>query len=135
MSFKWYPGLTIESIEREAVTQAIKYFDGNQVSAARALGISERTIYNKIKAYEASDKIHQVKEKGKTDERGLLLKLHRNQITAAEYNEKMGLSNEGEYLPEPAKEFDDEGLPLGDGDDLNNLASEIATTEAERANA
>jgi transcriptional regulator of acetoin/glycerol metabolism len=38
----------LESIERDAIVQALLDHDGNKVAAARALGMSRATIYRRI---------------------------------------------------------------------------------------
>lgn len=40
---------TLEDAEHELITKALRRFDGNRRQTARALGISERTLYRKIK--------------------------------------------------------------------------------------
>ncbi|MGB5694649.1 MAG: helix-turn-helix domain-containing protein, partial [Polyangiales bacterium] len=42
---------TIDDMEREMILQALADLDGNQVRAAERLGISDRTIRNKLKKY------------------------------------------------------------------------------------
>jgi DNA-binding NtrC family response regulator len=41
--------LTLAQAEEELITQALKQFDGNRRKTAHALGISERTLYRKLK--------------------------------------------------------------------------------------
>ena len=41
--------LTIEAAERELIQKAMKKFDGNRKESAKALGISPRTLYRKLK--------------------------------------------------------------------------------------
>ncbi len=43
---------TLEDAERELITRALKKFDGNRRQTAKALGISERTLYRKLKDLE-----------------------------------------------------------------------------------
>jgi len=43
---------TLEEVERKLITEALKRFEGNRRQTARALGISERTLYRKIKDME-----------------------------------------------------------------------------------
>src|SRR5690554_3390925 len=43
---------TLEDAERELIARALKRFDGNRRQTARALGISERTLYRKLKEVE-----------------------------------------------------------------------------------
>ena len=44
-------GSTIEAIERELVLQTLAHCDGNRTHAARVLGLSVRTMRNKIRQY------------------------------------------------------------------------------------
>ena len=44
--------LTIAAKEKELIEKALKKYDGNRKYAAIGLGISERTLYRKIKQYE-----------------------------------------------------------------------------------
>lgn len=56
----WYPGLTIEEMEREAIIAALRFYQGNRTKASDALGISVRTMTNKIGKYK--DQGHKVPE-------------------------------------------------------------------------
>ena len=44
---------TLEDAERRLIAEALRRFGGNRRQTARALGISERTLYRKLKEYEA----------------------------------------------------------------------------------
>lgn len=48
-------GLPLEEIERRAIIETLKLVNGNKAAAARNLGISERSIYNKIKRFGLTD--------------------------------------------------------------------------------
>jgi DNA-binding NtrC family response regulator len=43
--------LNLEEVEKKMIMQALKQFDGNRRQAAKALGISERTLYRKLVDY------------------------------------------------------------------------------------
>jgi DNA-binding NtrC family response regulator len=45
------PGMTMAEVERAAIAAALLQFRGNRRKAAEVLGIGERTLYRKIKAY------------------------------------------------------------------------------------
>ena len=45
------PGMTMAEVERAAIDAALLQFRGNRRKAAEVLGIGERTLYRKIKAY------------------------------------------------------------------------------------
>jgi DNA-binding NtrC family response regulator len=44
-------GMTMEDVEKATIGAALREFDGNRRRAAEVLGIGERTLYRKIKAY------------------------------------------------------------------------------------
>lgn len=46
-------GSTVGEIERELVLQTLAHCDGNRTRAARVLGLSVRTMRNKIRQYSA----------------------------------------------------------------------------------
>jgi DNA-binding NtrC family response regulator len=46
-------GFTVGEIEQELVLQTLARFDGNRTRAARVLGLSVRTLRNKIRQYSA----------------------------------------------------------------------------------
>jgi two-component system response regulator HydG len=45
-------GTTIEDAERELITRTIEFAGGNKTRAAGILGISAKTLYNKLERYE-----------------------------------------------------------------------------------
>ena len=47
----WSPGRTLDDIEKKVIIEALKYHQGNRTHTARALGISIRTLRNKIADY------------------------------------------------------------------------------------
>lgn len=55
MIYVWVPGYTLDKIEESAIRQALNYYRGNKTQTASALGISIRTIDNKLNRYGISD--------------------------------------------------------------------------------
>jgi DNA-binding NtrC family response regulator len=47
-------GATLDDLERAAIEQALKWHQGNRTHAAKALGISVRTLQRKLKAWRGS---------------------------------------------------------------------------------
>ena len=48
-------GVPLEEIERQAILETLRLVKGNKTAAARKLGISERSIYNKIKRFRLAE--------------------------------------------------------------------------------
>jgi DNA-binding NtrC family response regulator len=44
-------GMTFDDIEREMLLKTLAYYNNNKRSAARALGITTKTIYNRLLRY------------------------------------------------------------------------------------
>lgn len=47
----WQPGMTLEQLERETIIAALRFYQGSRVRTARALGMGQRTLTNKINLY------------------------------------------------------------------------------------
>jgi hypothetical protein len=47
----WKPGRTLDEVERNVILDALKHFSGNRTHTAKALGISIRTLRNKLAEY------------------------------------------------------------------------------------
>lgn len=45
------PAITLGELERRYILKALSYFDGNKTQAAQALGITIKTLYNKLHEY------------------------------------------------------------------------------------
>lgn len=51
----WMPGVRIKTVERIMILEALEYFKGNRTHAAKALGISVRTLRNRLKLYRTQE--------------------------------------------------------------------------------
>ena len=51
----WIPGVSLKTIEIQAIRECLEYYKGNRTKAAEALGISLRTIRNKITEFGFKD--------------------------------------------------------------------------------
>ena len=45
------PGVKLHELEREAILEALRYHGGNRTAAAKDLGVSTRTIQNRVSQY------------------------------------------------------------------------------------
>lgn len=50
------PTMTLHELEKRFILKALNYFDGNKTQAANALGITIKTLYNKLHEYGEFDK-------------------------------------------------------------------------------
>jgi hypothetical protein len=49
--------MTLDSIEKQVIQNRLAHYQGDKALTAKSLGITERTIYNKLDAYEKEAKI------------------------------------------------------------------------------
>lgn len=47
----WQPGMSLAQLEQEVIVAAVRFHEGNKSMAAQSLGISPKTIYNKLESY------------------------------------------------------------------------------------
>jgi Bacterial regulatory protein, Fis family len=55
----WSPGVTIEAIEEQIIKKALAHYRGNKTVTAQSLGISVRTLDNKLEKYFEDQKKNQ----------------------------------------------------------------------------
>lgn len=73
----WQPGLKMAEVERQVIEDAMRFHMGDKKAVARALGVSEKTIYNKLESYRKDD-MRKIEEKNSRDEKNKkLLEEHR----------------------------------------------------------
>lgn len=47
---------TIAEVEQQLITERLELFNGNKSAVARSLGISLKTLYNRLAAYRTADR-------------------------------------------------------------------------------
>ena len=52
MSYSFQPNQTIREVEKQMIQATLKFFNGDKNKAAESLGITARTILNKLTQYE-----------------------------------------------------------------------------------
>jgi two-component system response regulator HydG len=60
------PAITLGELERRYILKALAHFDGNKTQAAQALGITIKTLYNKLHEYGEFERfaVHQKPKEG-----------------------------------------------------------------------
>lgn len=56
MCVNWTPGVKLEDVERDTILQAYRFYREDKTTTANALGISVKTLYNKIEQYSEEQK-------------------------------------------------------------------------------
>lgn len=51
----WKIGMTLKELERNVIEKSLRFYDGNKTKVAASLGVSVKTIDNKLKLYEVVD--------------------------------------------------------------------------------
>ena len=75
----WQPGISLESMERQVILAAFRYYRGNKTATAQSLGIAIRTLDNKLEKYEADDKSAKERNDAHFNEREEFLKAQRGE--------------------------------------------------------
>ena len=53
---QWMPGLTLEKLEEMVIRECLRFNKGNKMQTASMLGITTKTLYNKIDKYDEIEK-------------------------------------------------------------------------------
>ncbi len=51
----WFLGMTLDELEKIVLLKTLEHFKDNKIFTAKALGISDRVIYDKLKKYKEQD--------------------------------------------------------------------------------
>ncbi len=62
-------GTTLDEVERRLMLKTLAYYDNNKLKAAEALGISAKTIYNRLARYQSDTDVTQVPDAQDSDNR------------------------------------------------------------------
>jgi hypothetical protein len=73
----WQPGVTLETLEREAIFAAIQFYKGDHKCAARSLGISDAEMEKKVGSYDQLKRAEEEREYQRRQERERFLRRQR----------------------------------------------------------
>ena len=76
----WSPGVTLEMIEKQVIQKAFHFYRGNKTQCSISLGISIRTLENKLDRYREDDQGRQNAEQKEAEDREYHLKRARGII-------------------------------------------------------
>lgn len=75
----WQPGISLESMERQVILAAFRFYRGNKTATAQSLGIAIRTLDNKLEKYQADDDAAKERSDAHYNEREEFLKAQRGE--------------------------------------------------------
>lgn len=52
----WQPGMSMEDVEKEVYSKALRFYQNNKSQTSRSLGVSVRTLDSKIEKYDIEKK-------------------------------------------------------------------------------
>lgn len=73
----WSPGVTLEAIEKQVILNAFRFYRGNKTQCSISLGISIRTLENKLEKYEDDGKQQLEAERKEQLDRDAILRRQR----------------------------------------------------------
>lgn len=82
MNILWSPGTTLAQVEEQVIVAALSFFRGNKSATATALGVSVRTLDNKLERYMNEKEEREMAEAFRKEEREALLLRARGQAPA-----------------------------------------------------
>lgn len=83
----WSPGVTLEMIEKQVILNALRFYRGNVIQCAISLGVSDRTIRNKMEKYEQDSAAQQERDAAEDAERARILDRQRGIVPGSKDQE------------------------------------------------
>lgn len=80
-SITWTPGITLEQIEKQVILKAFSHYRNNKTTTSQALGISIRTLDERLKKYELEEKEVERANEHRAAEREKFLARSRGSVT------------------------------------------------------
>ncbi len=104
VNFIWQPGMTLASVEKQAILQAYRFYRSNKTATAQALGVSVKTIENKLNQYLTEDGATKDADKERRAKQD-------------DWQRKSRFGHDGQFgrNPEPGATLDRFGQETGDG--------------------
>lgn len=119
MTINWTPGLTIDRAEQIIIEQAFRWYKNNKTQTSAALGISVRTLDNKLERYEQDEREQQ--RIRAEDERQRKIQFDRQRAHSAIQSSSVPSPGPGMRL-EPATEIRSEpSLPVSERTEVQEV--------------
>ena len=67
----WYVGMTLDEMEKNIILKSLHFYHGNKTKTAESLGISIRTIDNKLEKYQEQEN-ERIKRDGEREQRAAI---------------------------------------------------------------
>ncbi len=117
---EWNPGSTLESIEKDVILQALKFYRGNKTATASALQMGIRTLDTKLEKYEQDGVISERAEERYRKFREDRLKEQRGQPSSLSAEAGLRMEPAGELAKEPK-------VPVSERPEIQEVLSKHAS--------
>lgn len=88
---EWAPGMTLESIEKQVILKAFRFYRGNKTTTCRALDIAIRTLDAKLEKYELEGKADEASRADEKQRREDFLARSRGQVPPTSVGAQQGV--------------------------------------------
>lgn len=135
LNINWVPGLTLDEVEKQCILKALQWFRGNKSQTAIALGITVKTIDNKLEKYEAEGKVMDDKHRESEIKRAEILNRMRGIQPAQKLEEITPELNAGTRprMESPTQVAAKYGVPVPERKEVQNvLPRQVAQSSKRR---
>lgn len=99
---RWTPGMTVAELERQAIFAALEHYHGNKTATANSLGVSVKTIDNKLARYKQDEqKAASLGEQARQDREDFIARCRGTVVKTADGHDTLASVNPEEPPAEP----------------------------------
>lgn len=133
---QWHPGVSLASLEKQAILEAFRFYRGNKTMTSQSLGISIRTLDSKLEQYKEDGKSYEERNAERAKKREEFLAKCRGPAPVGDSNTEINKRNEIERkhaaalfkARNPDTQLDGDGGQDGSVDGSSSESSDEGTT-------
>lgn len=118
---QWVPGVSLESVEKQVILAAFRFYRGNKTTTAASLGIAIRTLDNKLEQYQMDAKSEKERDDNARNERQQFLARSRGARTPSGY-----FANTSSLEPSSSGDAHENSARASEGKEANGESSASA---------
>lgn len=93
---QWHPGVSLASLEKQAILEAFRFYRGNKTMTSQSLGISIRTLDSKLEQYKEDGKSYEERNSERAKQRQEFLAKCRGPAPVGDSNTEIAKAQERE---------------------------------------